>query len=449
MATLAQTLGEFVAQLRYDALPSEAIDTAKIGFVDCIAVIIAGAREVPVQLLRQTLADDGGAEQATLYFSDEKMPAPNAAWINAAAGHILDYDDFARGHPSVVIVPALLAEAEHIGASGSDILTAYVAGYETWMNLVVREPNNYQMKGWHPTPLIGSLAAAAACANLRKLDAGAAASALGLAAAQTCGITASYGTMAKSLQVGKAAHTGVLSARLAARGVTCAADVLDGEKGFLRAVSPLGNVDLAAPSGLGQRWQIIETGLSIKRYPVCYCAHRIIDGAIDLRTAHNLDPCDVEKIDVTISDVHHTILKNHRPQKDMEARFSAEFGVAASLIAGRVGFMELADDFVQRPDVQALMARTVIHTNQDYDPEFSGFAMADSVRISMRDGTRLDSGPVRYPLGHAKRPLNSSDLEKKFLDCLATGNPALDARTLLRQLLALENITSIRELYEA
>ena len=141
------------------------------------------------------------------------MPAPAAAWINSTAGHVLDYDDVAFGHPSVVIVPAILAEAEALAASGADIVTAYIAGYETWMELVTRERDNYQMKGWHPTPLIGAVAAAAACANLRRLNATAATSALGLAAAQASGITASYGTMAKAMQVGKAAHTGVMSAR--------------------------------------------------------------------------------------------------------------------------------------------------------------------------------------------------------------------------------------------
>ncbi len=133
--------------------------------------MVAGSREPAVQTLRKTLATLGGPAESTLYFSDERMPAPAAAWINSTAGHVLDYDDVALGHPSVVIVPAILAEGEALDASGADILTAYAAGFETWMELVTRERDNYQMKGWHPTPLIGALAAAAACANLRRLTA--------------------------------------------------------------------------------------------------------------------------------------------------------------------------------------------------------------------------------------------------------------------------------------
>lgn len=231
MKTLAGAYGEGVASLEYRDLPSSAIETAKIGFIDCSAVIAAGCREDPVRILRDTLAIEEGADESTLYFSSQRMTAPAAAWINGTAGHVLDYDDFARGHPSVVMVPALLAEGEVLDARGIDQITTYVAGYEVFIDLQTCDAVSYQTKGWHPTPLMGALAAAAACAKLRRLDAGAIASALGIAAAQAGGITASYGTMAKSVQVGKAAHTGILSARLAARGMTAGNDVLDHEHG--------------------------------------------------------------------------------------------------------------------------------------------------------------------------------------------------------------------------
>src|SRR5687767_6128761 len=266
------------------------------GFIDCIAVTVAGCMEAPVQILRKTLAAHGSVAEATLYFGQERMAAPDAAWINGTAGHVLDYDDFARGHPSVVIVPAILAEGEALDASGADLVTAYVAGYEVWMDLVIRERSSYQMKGWHPTALIGAFAAAAACASLRKLDAGAVASALGLAASQTSGITASYGTMAKSMQVGKAAHTGVISARLAANGMTALPEVLDHEQGFLRAVSATGDVDLERAPRIGEHWHIVERGLSIKRYPACYCGHRLIDAALELAAREAIDAGDIEKV---------------------------------------------------------------------------------------------------------------------------------------------------------
>lgn len=383
---LAQEVGTFAAALRFGELPPDALRTAKTGLIDCIAVIVAGSKELPVQALRKTLAAMGGVAESTLYFSNERMPAPAAAWINGAAGHVLDYDDVARGHPSVVIVPAILAEGEALDASGADVLTAYVAGYETWMEIVSREPDNYQMQGWHPTPLIGALAAAAACANLRRLDAAASTSAIGLAAAQASGITASYATMAKAMQVGKAAHAGVLSARLAAHGMTASPDALDHERGFLRAISPAGNVDVQTAPRLGRRWHIVEQGLSIKRYPMCYCAHRAIDATLDLVARRPLKAEQIGKIEVALGKIQATTLKNHQPATGLDAIFSAEFAVAAALLAGNVGLREVSDDFVRRAEVQDLMRRVEVVTNEDYDPDAPGLSRYDQVRIFLRGG---------------------------------------------------------------
>ena len=140
-------------------------DVARIGFIDCIATMIAGAGDPAPQLLRKALQPAGG--EATLYFTGEKCPAPEAAWINGTAGHALDYDDVAslRGHPSTVLVPAILAEGETLGASGRDMLAAYVAGYETWAELAWRDPGHHHRKGWHPTGIFGPIGAAAACAD--------------------------------------------------------------------------------------------------------------------------------------------------------------------------------------------------------------------------------------------------------------------------------------------
>lgn len=446
MKALAQALGEGVAALEYAQLPPTAVSTAKIGFLDCMAVTVAGSMEPPVQILRKTLAAHRGAPEASLYLGTERMSAPDAAWINGTAGHVLDYDDFAHGHPSVVIVPAILAEGEALNSSGIDLLTAYVAGYELWMDLVIRERSSYQMKGWHPTPLIGSLAAAAACASLHKLDADRVASALGIAAAQSSGITASYGTMAKSMQVGKAAHTGVISARLAANGMTALPEVLDHEQGFLRAISPAGDVDLQRAPRIGEHWYIVDEGLSIKRYPACYCGHRIIDAAIDLAAREKIDAAAIEKIEVSLSKIHASILRNHKPQTGLAAKFSAEFAAAAAVLAGNVGLQEVNDDFVRRPEVQDLMGRVKVVENENYDPEALGFSVYDEVKVFMRGGAVLESERVRHPLGHAKRPLGIDDLRRKFIDCMATGNPALDAERVFRDLQRMETLPSCRSL---
>ena len=128
---LTRALGRFVADLTFERLPEAAVRAAGVGITDCVGTMIAGSVEPTVQILRRTLAS-GGPGEATLYFSSERRAAPEAAWINGTAAHALDYDDVGvRGHPSAVLVPAILAEAEALGASGRDMLAAYAAGYET------------------------------------------------------------------------------------------------------------------------------------------------------------------------------------------------------------------------------------------------------------------------------------------------------------------------------
>jgi len=141
-------------------VPAEAVDVARTGFADSIATMIAGANDASPQLLRRALKPGGG--DATLYFTGERCPAPEAAWINGTAAHALDFDDVAalRGHPSAVLVPAILAEGEALAAAGRDMIAAYVAGYETWAELAWRDPGHHHRKGWHPTGIFGPIGAA-------------------------------------------------------------------------------------------------------------------------------------------------------------------------------------------------------------------------------------------------------------------------------------------------
>ena len=162
--SLTKTLGQFVADLSPNRLPEEAVRIARLGFIDCIGTMIAGRREDCVRIMKQVLAPADGP--ATLTFGKEKSTAPEAAWINGTAAHALDYDDVGlRGHPSTVLVPAILAEAETLGSTGADMIVAYVAGYETWAELFRRDTGLLHQKGWHPTGLYGAVGAAAACAS--------------------------------------------------------------------------------------------------------------------------------------------------------------------------------------------------------------------------------------------------------------------------------------------
>ena len=179
-APVTRQLGEFVASMATRNIPAEAFAVARMGFTDCIGTMLAGGVEDAPRIVRDVLKAPAGP--ASLLLGPSGAPAPEAALINGTAAHALDYDDVAlRGHPSTVIVPAILAEGEETGATGADALRAFVAGYEVWAEIALRDPDQHHMKGWHPTGIFGAPAAAAACAVLMRLDAETSAHALALA----------------------------------------------------------------------------------------------------------------------------------------------------------------------------------------------------------------------------------------------------------------------------
>lgn len=444
--SLTHSIGAFVAGLTYDRIPAEATRIARMGFIDCTGTMIAGRDEDAPQILRRTLGV-GASGEATLYWSRLRAPAPEAAWVNGTAAHALDYDDVAlRGHPSTVLVPAILAEGEALGVSGEDLLTAYLAGYETWAELVWREKGSHHVKGWHPTGIFGAIGAAAACASLRKLDATRAAMAVALGASQSAGLMANFGTMTKPFHAGRAAHAGVMAARLAAAGFTAHLDALEHPQGFLSAASEHGDVDrTAGAASLGREWRILTEGLSIKKYPTCYCTHRAIDGALALFRKHPAKPEEIGQIRVAISERFATILRNHRPTTGLEAKFSMEFAMASALVAHRVGLPELTDGFVRRGDVQALIERVAIDATAEYAPDNSGAAPFDQVTVTLGSGVRFPGPEVRRATGHAELPLSASELFEKFQGCLEAGGAGDHAAVLFDRLVTLEK-TPAREL---
>jgi 2-methylcitrate dehydratase PrpD len=438
---LTAALGRFVAELSPNRIPEEARRVARMGFIDTIGTMIAGRNDDAPQILRRVLAPSEGA--ATLYFAPLKAPAPEAAWINGTAGHALDYDDVAlRGHPSTVLVPAILAEAEQLDASGDDMLVAYIAGYETWAELCNRDPGLHHGKGWHPTGIFGAIGAAAACARLRRLDAARAAQALAIGASQSAGLMANFGTMTKPFHAGRAAHAGLLAARLAEAGFTAAADALEHPQGFLSAVSPAGDVDRSDPTTLGSEWRIVTQGLGIKKYPTCYCTHRSIDAMLGLLQTRPLRADDIRQMTASLSQNHATILRNHAPDTGLAAKFSIEFALAGSVLAGKIGLAELTDDFVRRADVRALMRRVRTEISTDLDPAMSGAARFDQVRIELADGGVIETEEVARATGHPARPLSDAQLYGKFRDCLEAGASDIPAETLFGRLEAMPRYTA-------
>ena len=385
--------------------------------------------------------------EASLLLGDERAGASDAALVNGVAAHALDYDDVAlAGHPSTVLVPAVIAEGEAIGASGLAVMRAYLIGYEVWAELIGREADSHHTKGWHPTGVFGTVAAAAAVAHLRGLDEDRSRHALAIAASLAAGLTANFGSMTKPFHAGRAAANGIEAVRLAQAGMTASPDALEHAGGFLAALSPRGNVDRTRPaSNLGRKLAILDLGLSIKKYPMCYATHRVIDAVLDLARANDIGPAEVERVEATIGSGQAGMLRNHAPVTGLEAKFSLEFAVACALVAGKVGLSELTDQFVGQAGVRDAMRKVSIATTDVRCTLEPAFAFSDRVVLKLKDGRLLDSGEIRFARGNSKLPLQDEDLHAKFMDCLSSVTD-LDAVTLFERLTRLESLRDVREL---
>jgi 2-methylcitrate dehydratase PrpD len=310
---------------------------------------------------------------------------------------------------------------------------------------MLREPVPLHQKGWHPTAMRGTIAAAAACARLRRLDADKTAAALGLSASMAGGIIANFGTMTKSFHVGRAAQSGLIAAQLAEAGMTAATDALEHRSGFLMAISPENRLDLSLPFDEKDRpWQITKRGLSIKRYPVCYGAHRVIDGMLDLIRKNDLGPDDVTHVHVVIGEHQALMLRNAKPQTGLEAKFSMQFAIASALNARNVGLSQLVDDFVRKPEIQAVFPRVSVETNTG-TLEGSSMGLADSVELTTRAGGKLSSGAIRYAKGSFQLPVSRDELKLKFDDCLGDISATRKLR-IFENLMALDRLAGASDL---
>lgn len=448
MNGLTAGLARFASNPPFSALPPDVLVLVRNGFIDTCATLLAGRDEPVVQvLLRHLGARTGLTCESSVLLGRARAAATDAALINGTAAHALDYDDVAlNGHPSTVLVPALLAEGEVLRAGGGDVLRAYLVGYETWAELIARDADPHHLKGWHPTAVFGVVAAAAAVACLRSLDTERARHALAIAASMAGGLTANFGSMTKPYHAGRAASAGVEAVRLAMLGMTGAPDALEHRAGFLQAISPKGRVDTACTlDHLGHELRIRVSGLNIKKYPVCYAVHRVIDGVIDLTQREGLRAGQVDNVQVRVGATQAAMLRNHAPRSGLEAKFSLEFAAASALVAGEVGLAQLTDAFVRRPDVQHLMTQVRTQIVDTVCPIEPFLALTDRVSVQLKDGSVLDSGEIRYARGNAQLPLSAKDLRRKFLDC-AQDAREMDAEALLAQLSRLEQLGDVGQL---
>jgi 2-methylcitrate dehydratase PrpD len=417
---LTRDVAAWAAAVSIDEMPAEVRAAAQAACVDTIGAILAGAPEPVTRIVADALAEDGARPAASQLGGRLKTSVEGAALLNGTSGHALDYDDVSRslmGHPSVVVLPAALAVAEHGRASGRALLEAYIAGVEVMAKLGRVAGAGHYQAGWHATSTLGTLGSAAAAGKLLDLDAGRLAHALAIAASESSGSRRNFGTMTKPFHAGHASRCGVHAARLAGRGMTGETSVLEAPLGFFALFAPRAAPPEELAETLGRPYELVSPGLGVKRYPCCYATHRAAEGALALVASHEIPSGDVARATVAVPRGALAPLISWRPRTGLEGKFSMAYVVAASICDRRLTLDSFTDAAVARPEIVELMDRVTVVEDGAIPTEQNAIEGGYvEVRIRRRGGAELVSR-VDRPRGSAERPLAPEELLGKFRDC--------------------------------
>ena len=430
---MTEAAARFIAELRYENLPMEALRISRRCVLDGLAVMLAGSEQPGMAPLLAYLKRTGGAPEARLVGdAATRLPAASAALWNGTAGHAMDWDDtqLAAGrarptgllmHPTVPPLAAALAVSDFIAAErgtpvrGAEFLTGFNAGFELACKLAEAINPDHYMRGFHTSGTIGTFGACATVGKLLGLDAPAIAQAIGIAASSAAGIRANFGSMTKPLHVGRAAQTGVTAVLLAREGFSANAEALDGKWGYLAVAGPGGD---ARPvlDGLGHPFTIESPGVSIKPYPSGVLTHPSMDAMRALMQEHRLSPADIRAVTLQAGSNVLEPIRFRTARTELEGKFSFAFLLSAIILRGRAGKAEFTDEFVSSPECQAMQQR--IDTRFDPRIEAMGWDRIRSrIEVTTGDGRRLERWADERYRGGPDNPLSDSELEDKFRDC--------------------------------
>ena len=330
-ADLTRALAEKATALRYGGLPAPVRELAGQCILDYLGVALAAAQDPLVQILLDEMAEAGGSPQASIIGHSARLPVLSAALVNGSAAHALDYDDVNMampGHPSVAILPGLLALAELRGSSGREVVTAFVDGYETACRIGAALQLGHYNLGFHSTGTVGTFGAAAACAHLLGLGVEATAMALGIAGTQAAGLKSQFGTMCKPFHAGKAAQNGLLAARLAQRGFSSRTDIVECVQGFALTHGPdfSREAALATPEG---GFHLLAN--LFKYHAACYFTHAPIECARRLRAERRLTPEVIAGITLRLDASCDRVCNIPVPVDGLQSKFSLRQTVAMAL----------------------------------------------------------------------------------------------------------------------
>jgi 2-methylcitrate dehydratase PrpD len=432
------TLAQYVKNVTLDQVPQRDIEVAKLAILDQIGVALAGVGEAPGVKV-QAMVDRIAGNEASVLGSARKTSTWLAALVNGTLGHTLDFDDCSSfGHPSVVLVPAMLASGETQDRSGRELLEAYIAGYEVGEALSRIVPRRAdQFHGLHSTALCGPLTSATVSGKLLRLDPSQQRHAWGIAASQSGGITGNFGTHTKPLHGGIASQAGVMAAELAASGFEANLDAIDGPLGYIDSVVAAGRMEGVdvnkATAELGQ-WHIADTW-RLKKYPCGYIAQGAIDAALQFREQTGLQLDSLTTVEIRVP--HLQPYFRVRPTGEFSGKFGYEYPVLCALLDGAVIKSTFWDQAFKRAEVRRHLGKFKTLEDPAATDGPLGVLVIEAKGKAIRQ-------PIEYPLGDHRRPAPPSQVVEKYIrNAQEVVGPEVAGKS-ARMLQSIETLPSIR-----
>jgi len=440
-----EKLAHFIVQTKYEELPQKAIDNAKQCILDCIGVSFAGYALLPIgKILESYLKEVGGAPKSSVIGSGIRTSPVNAALVNGTLGHALDYDDFALpalSHPSVTILPAVLALGEVTEATGKDALLAFIVGFEAFCKIAHAVQPSHWYKGYHATGTFGTFGATAAASKLLDLDEEQLINALGIAGSEAAGLKQNFGTMTKPFHAGHAAENGIKAALLAKNGFTAAKDILEGRLGFAKVMTD--NYDFSILDKLGNPWEIVDPAPYIKLHPSCGGTHAAMTAMLSLINEYDIKAEEVERVDAGTNPGGFEQLIYAEPKNQLQAKFSIQFCLAILLLEREAGLAQFTDDKVTDPKTVELMKRITLYI----DPEVTKTTPLEwsdktaVVKIKMKDGREFQrTSDIRH--------LSWDEIKSKYKECARFILPEDKIEESIEAITNLENLINMSSLIE-
>jgi 2-methylcitrate dehydratase PrpD len=442
---VTDTLARFVAETDYSTISDKTLANAKIHILDTFGAALAGVSTDTASIAFQYCQKMGHSEEASIWGTPLKSSAPMAAFANGLLGHAIDFDDWDAfihaGHPTCMVTGAALSLGEVIGSSGRDLLKAYVLGIEVLTKMATATPN-VQDRGFHSTPVWGSIGATIACASLARLEPDKIKAALGIAASAAGGIHRQQGSMVKPFHAANAARNGVEAVLLAQQGFTADAAIIEAPRGFCDTFFGPNTCDYEKMiANLSTPYFLESPGLGLKLHPCSAPQFLAADAALQLKREHKISFADVATIEVSIPPLRYQRHYHPEVKTGLRGKFAINYVVALAFLDGKLEIETFTDAKANQPQVQEALGRVKVIMDESI-PEPGRYC---PVSVELKSGTRF-THTATIPKGHPENPLTEEEVLDKFRSNVKTIIAEKQSEELISAVLKLEAMDNVRNL---